>query len=82
MRASEDFLAQLHQEVARRLHEMIGSEDPREAQAALSQAIKFLKDNAITATVENKDLETLSESTREKLPTMEELERMMQLTPD
>ena len=59
---------------------MIASEDPREAQAALSQAIKFLKDNAITATVENKDL--LSEATKEKLPTMEELERMMQLTPD
>ena len=82
MRASEDFLALLHQEVARKLHEMIASEDPKEAQAALSQAIKFLKDNAITATVETKELDTLSEATRDKLPTMEELERMMQLTPD
>ena len=82
MRASEDFLALLHQEVARQLHERIASENPRVAEAALSQAIKFLKDNAITATVENKELETLSESTKNKLPTMEELERMMQLTPD
>jgi len=82
MRASEDFLALLHQEVARKLHEMIASEDPKEAQAALSQAIKFLKDNAITAAVENKELATLSEAARDKLPTMEELERMMQLTPD
>ena len=82
MRASEDFLAVLHQEVARKLHELLQSEDPREAQAALSSAIKFLKDNAITVTVAPKDPDTLSEATKEKLPTMEELERMMQLTPD
>ena len=41
--------------------------------------MKFLKDNAITATM---DASTPLEEVKKALPTAEELERLMTMTPD
>ena len=61
------------------LRAMLQSDDPRERLQAVDRAMKFLKDNAITATM---DASTPLEEVKKALPTAEELERLMTMTPD
>jgi NADPH:quinone reductase-like Zn-dependent oxidoreductase len=55
------------------------SDDPRERLAAVDRALKFLKDNNITSTVE---ASVPLQDIRAAMPTAEELEKLMSLTPD
>lgn len=48
-KATEDRLAELHAKVAEKLMEMI--ESPEATPQDLAQAIKFLKDNSVTADI-------------------------------
>jgi len=78
-RASEDLLAQLHGLVGYELMQQLRSDDPRERLAAVDRALKFLKDNNITSTVE---ASVPLQDIRAAMPTAEELEKLMSLTPD
>ena len=78
-RASEDLLAQLHGMVGYELMQQLRSDDPRERLAAVDRALKFLKDNNITSTVE---ASVPLQDIRAAMPTAEELEKLMSLTPD
>ena len=78
-RASEELLAQIHGLVADEIKEMLRSDDPKERIAGLDRAMKFLKDNAITATLGSA---TPINEIKNALPTPEELERLMLMTPD
>jgi hypothetical protein len=78
-RASEDLLAQLHGLVGFELIEQLQSEDPKTRIAAVDRAMRFLKDNNITSTVEaSVPLQTIQAN----LPTADELEKLMTMTPD
>lgn len=78
-RASEDLLAQLHGLVGFELIEQLQSEDPRTRIAAVDRAMRFLKDNNITSSVEaSVPLQTIQAN----LPTADELEKLMTMTPD
>ena len=70
-RCSEDILAQIHGLVGHELIEQLQSEDPRTRINAVDRAMKFLKDNMITATVESS--EPLAQITS-ALPSADELE--------
>lgn len=78
-RASEDLLASLHGLVGDRIKDMLQSDDPREVRDGINLGIKFLKDNNITATL---DASTPLADIQAALPSPEELERLMSLTPD
>ena len=78
-RCSEDILAQIHGLVEYELIEQLQSEDPRTRLNAVDRAMKFLKDNMITATVESS--EPLAQITS-ALPSADELEKLMTMTPD
>ena len=78
-RCSEDILAQIHGLVGHELIEQLQSEDPRTRINAVDRAMKFLKDNMITATVESS--EPLAQITS-ALPSADELEKLMTMTPD
>lgn len=78
-RASEDLLATLHGLVGTRIKDMLNAEDPREVREGINLALKFLKDNNITATL---DASTPLEDIRDALPSAAELERLMTMTPD
>lgn len=78
-RASEDLLATLHGLVGTRIKDMLNSDDPREMREGINLALKFLKDNNITATL---DASTPLEDIRAALPSAAELERLMTMTPD
>ena len=78
-RASEDLLATLHGLVGARIKDMLNSDDPREMREGINLALKFLKDNNITATL---DASTPLEDIRSALPSAAELERLMTMTPD
>lgn len=78
-RSSEDLLAQLHGMVGRELIEQLNAEDPRERLAAVDRAMRFLKDNSITSTV---DASVPLRDIQASMPTAEELERLMTMTPD
>lgn len=78
-RASEDLLAALHGLVGDRIKDMLLSDDPREVRDGINLGIKFLKDNNITATL---DASTPLADIQAALPSAEELERLMSLTPD
>lgn len=78
-RASEDLLAQLHGMVGYELLQQLRSDDPRERMGAVDRAMKFLKDNNITSTVE---ASVPLQDIKAAMPTAEELERLMTLTPD
>ena len=78
-RSSEDLLAQIHGLVGHELVEQLQSEDPRTRMNAVDRAMKFLKDNMITATVESST--PLAQITQ-NLPTADELEKLMTMTPD
>ena len=78
-RASEDLLAQLHGLVGYELVEQLQSEDPKTRIAAVDRAMRFLKDNNITSTVEaSVPLQTIQSN----LPSADELEKLMTMTPD
>jgi len=78
-RSSEDLLAQLHGMVGRELLDQLSADDPQTRLSAVDRALKFLKDNAITSTVEaSVPLQQIQDS----LPTAEELEKLMTMTPD
>lgn len=78
-RASEDLLASIHGVVGQRIKDMMMSDDPREMRDGINFALKFLKDNNITASL---DAATPLADIRDAMPTAEELERLMTLTPD
>ena len=78
-RASEDFLAQIHGLVGASIKEMLQSDDPRERLAGIQAGMRFLKDNNITATVE---ASVPLQEIHQALPTAEELEKLMMMTPD
>jgi Fe2+ or Zn2+ uptake regulation protein len=61
------------------LMQQLRSDDPRERLAAVDRALKFLKDNNITSTVE---ASVPLQDIRAAMPTAEELEKLMSLTPD
>jgi hypothetical protein len=78
-RASEDLLAQIHGMVGQELLNQLHSEDPIVRASALGQAMRFLKDNNITSTVE---ASVPLQRIKAAMPTADELEKLMQLTPD
>jgi len=55
------------------------SDDPKEVKAGIDAGLKFLKDNNITGTVENS---APIAQIKDLLPTKDELESLMMLTPD
>ncbi len=78
-RASEDLLAQLHGLVGYELLDQLRADDPQARLAAVDRAMKFLKDNSITSTIEaSVPLHDIQAS----MPTAEELEKLMTMTPD
>lgn len=77
-RAAEDELAELHGATAYELSRMVKYGNIRTKLAAISHSIKFLKDNNITAQIKaSGGTKTLLSN----LPTVEELERIMQNSP-
>ena len=78
-RASEALLGQIHGLVGAEIVSLLHSDDPRERIAGLDRAMKFLKDNNITATVE---ASVPLQDIQQALPTAEELEKLMMMTPD
>jgi hypothetical protein len=80
-RASEDSLAEIHKMVADGIKQLVQSDDPGEHERGLAMAMRFLKDNSITATPRNDGIASLKETIKAKLPTAEELDRLMHLSP-
>jgi hypothetical protein len=78
-RASEEYLAQLHGLVAMQIMEMMQSENPRDVKEGVALGLKFLKDNNITATVE---ASAPMADIKSMLPSADELEKLMSMTPD
>lgn len=78
-RASEEFLSSLHGLVGAQIKELLMSDDPRDMKAGIDAGLKFLKDNNVTGTVENS---TPIAEIKELLPTKDELEKLMHMTPD
>ncbi len=78
-RASEDQLAGLHGLVSENIRQLLQSDDPRERSEGINAGMKFLRDNAITCTIDaSPDLNAI-----EKLiPSHEELEKLMHLSPE
>lgn len=80
-RASEELLAMIHGEVAAGIKDLIRSDDPREKTKGIEMALRFLKDNGITARMEaspeTKALADMAHNTAR-----EDLEKLMKLTPD
>jgi hypothetical protein len=80
-RASEDSLAEIHRMVADGIKQLVQSDDPSEHERGLAMAMRFLKDNSITATPRNDGIASLKETIKKKLPTAEELDKLMRLSP-
>lgn len=78
-RSSEDFLSSLHGLVGEQIKMLLLSDDPKEVKAGIDAGLKFLKDNNITGTVENS---APIAQIKDLLPTKDELESLMMLTPD
>jgi hypothetical protein len=78
-RASEDFLAQLHGMVGEQIRQLLMSDDPRDIKAGIDAGMKFLRDNSITATL---DASPAMGDIQKLMPTREELENLMTMTPD
>lgn len=78
-RSSEDFLSSLHGLVGEQIRKLLLSNDPKEVKAGIDAGLKFLKDNNITGTVENS---APIAQIKDLLPTKDELESLMMLTPD
>ena len=78
-RASEDFLGELHHLAACQIRELMQSDDPRDIKDGINMALKFLRDNNITATL---DASAPMADIERMLPTASELEKLMTMTPD
>jgi hypothetical protein len=76
--ASESKLSAMHNTIAENINTLIEDQDPRIKLQALKLGIQFLKDNRITATSE---AEPRLNDIVSKIPTAEELEKLMSLTP-
>ena len=81
-RASDDLLGDIHGMVAREIKGMVQSENPFERVKGLQLALRMLKENNITATEANPEMKSLKSTVKEKLPTAEELDKLMRLTPE
>ena len=78
-RASEDFLGSIHALVGEEIRDMLQDMDPRQRREGVQLALKFLKDNNITAQIEaSEPLANIGSS----LPSAAELEKLMSMTPD
>jgi hypothetical protein len=78
-RASEDFLGSIHALVGEEIRDMLQDVDPRQRREGVQLALKFLKDNNITAQIEaSEPLANIASS----LPSAAELEKLMTMTPD
>ena len=78
-RASEDFLGSIHALVGEEIRDMLQDMDPRQRRECVQLALKFLKDNNITAQIEaSEPLANIASS----LPSAAELEKLMSMTPD
>ncbi len=78
-RASEDFLGSIHALVGEEIRDMLQDVDPRQRREGVQLALKFLKDNNITAQIEaSEPLANIASS----LPSAAELERLMTMTPE
>ena len=78
-RASEDFLGSIHALVGEEIQCMLQDVDPRQRREGVQLALKFLKDNNITAQIEaSEPLSNIASS----LPSAAELEKLMSMTPD
>lgn len=78
-KSSEDLLDKIHGLVGEKIKHFLESDDPRDVREGISMAMKFLKDNNISATI---DASPNLEHINSMLPDAEELERLMTLTPD
>ena len=78
-RCSEDQLAHLHGLVGEQIAELMQSDNPRDRKDAIMMGIKFLKDNNVTASL-NAAPALADIST--KLPSADELEKLMTMTPN
>ena len=78
-RATEDFLAGIHGLVAEQIKGLLLSEDPRDVREGINMGMKFLRDNQISATIDaSPDLSHIDRL----MPSAEELEKLMTMTPD
>jgi hypothetical protein len=78
-RASEDFLGSIHALVGEEIRDMLQDVDPRQRREGVQLALKFLKDNNITAQIEaSEPLANIASS----LPSAAELEKLMSMTPE
>ena len=78
-KASEDFLGSIHGLVGEQIKALLTSENPRDVYNGLNFALKYLKDNNITASIDaSEPLADLSKM----LPSAHELEKLMSMTPD
>jgi len=78
-RASEDFLAGIHGLVAESIRELLQSPDPRDIKEGINMGMRFLKDNGITASIDaSPDLSHI----HQMMPSAQELEKLMSMTPD
>ena len=75
-RALEDFLGAIHALVGEEIRDMLTDVDPRRREG-VQLALKFLKDNNITA-----QLEASAPMTRGQQRSAAELEKLMTMTPD
>lgn len=78
-RASEDFLGAIHALVGEEIRDMLTDVDPRQRREGVQLALKFLKDNNITAQLE---ASAPMASVVSSLPSAAELEKLMTMTPD
>jgi hypothetical protein len=67
--------------VADGIRTLIESEDAGDSMRGLSMAMRFLKDNQISCTPRNDGIAALKETIKSKLPTAEELDKLMRLSP-
>ncbi len=81
-RASDDVLGELHGMVATEIKNMILHGDGDDRDKAISFALRMLKDNNITATEANPAMGALKATVQSKLPTADELNRLMRLSPE
>ena len=78
-RASEDFLGSIHALVGEEIRDMLQDVDPRQRREGVQLALKFLKDNNITAQIEaSEPLANIASF----LPSAAELEKLMSMTPE
>jgi hypothetical protein len=81
-RAPDEFLGDMHGMAAREIKSMMSSADARERKLGLQLALRMLKENNITCTEANPAMGALKASVQAKLPTADELNRLMRLSPD